>query len=61
MMIVSIRPELNSAEYLWGHWKQYELPSLCPKTFWELSDHARRALRRLRRRPTVVTAFLETR
>lgn len=50
-------PELNPVEFLWGHWKQHELPNLCPKTFWELSDHARRALRRMRRRPTLVTAF----
>jgi transposase len=23
-------PELNPVEYLWSHWKQYELPNLCP-------------------------------
>lgn len=50
-------PELNPVEYLWGHWKQHELPNLCPKTYWELSDSARRALRRMRRRPTLITAF----
>ena len=50
-------PELNPVEYLWGHWKQHELPNLCPKTYWELSYAARRALRRMRRRPTLVTAF----
>ena len=50
-------PELNPVEYLWGYWKQHELPNLCPKTFGELSYHARQALRRMRRRPTLVTAF----
>ncbi len=50
-------PELNPVEYLWGYWKQHELPNLCPKTFRELSHHARHALRRMRRRPTLVTAF----
>ena len=50
-------PELNPVEYLWGHWKQHELPNLCPRTYWELSHAARRALRRMRRRPTLVTAF----
>lgn len=50
-------PELNPVEYLWGHWKQHELPNLCPKNFGELSHHARRALRRMRRRPTLVAAF----
>jgi len=23
-------PELNPVEYLWGHWKQHELPNFCP-------------------------------
>ena len=50
-------PELNPVEYLWGHWKQHELPNFCPKNFGELSHQARRALRRMRRRPTLVTAF----
>ncbi len=50
-------PELNPVEYLWGHWKHHELPNFCPKNFEQLSHHARRALRRMRRRPTLVTAF----
>src|SRR3989442_495979 len=50
-------PELNPVEYLWSHWKQHELPNLCPTTFGHLSHHARKALRRMRRRPTLVIAF----
>ena len=50
-------PELNPVEYLWGYWKHHELPNFCPKSFFELSFHARNALRRMRRRPTLVTAF----
>jgi transposase len=50
-------PELNPVEYLWSHWKQHELPNFCPTTFGQLSMHARRALRRMRRRPTLVYAF----
>jgi transposase len=50
-------PELNPVEYLWGYWKMHELPNYCPKTFGELSQQARRALRRMRHRPTLVTAF----
>ena len=50
-------PELNPVEYLWGHWKQHELPNVCPKDLWQLSDGARRALRRLRSRPRLITAF----
>ncbi|PYX75589.1 MAG: hypothetical protein DMG72_07020, partial [Acidobacteria bacterium] len=50
-------PELNPVEYLWSHWKQYELPDFCPTTFGQLSHYARKALRRMRRRPTLVIAF----
>ena len=50
-------PDLNPVEYLWGHWKHHELPNFCAKSFAELSWHARRALRRMRRRPTLVRAF----
>ena len=50
-------PELNPVEYLWSHWKQHELPNFCPQTFWQLSHYARMALRRMRRRTTLVTGF----
>lgn len=50
-------PELNPVEYIWGHWKQHELPNFCPRDFAQLSHHARRALARMRRRPTLVRAF----
>jgi hypothetical protein len=26
-------PELNPVEYLWGYWKQHELPNFCPQSF----------------------------
>ena len=50
-------PELNPVEYLRGHWKQHTLPNVCPKDLWQLSEGARRTLRRLRRRPRLITAF----
>jgi transposase len=50
-------PELNPVEYLWSHWKQHELPNFCPQTFLQLSHYARKALRRMRRRTTLVTGF----
>ncbi|HVO64367.1 MAG TPA: IS630 family transposase, partial [Terriglobales bacterium] len=52
-------PELNPVEYLWSHWKQHELPNFCPTTFGQLSDSARRALRRMRWRTNLVCAFWE--
>jgi transposase len=50
-------PELNPVEYLWGYWKHHALPNFCPKTFGELSAHARSALRRMRQRRTLVPSF----
>ena len=49
-------PELNPVEYLWGYWKQHELPNVCPKDYWELDARARQALRRMRK-PRLVAAF----
>ena len=50
-------PELNPVEYLWGHWKHHELPNVCPRDLWQLNEGARRTLRRIRRRPCLITAF----
>ena len=50
-------PELNPVEYIWGYWKQHELPNVCPKDYWQLSEAARRTLRRMRRRPRLINAF----
>ena len=50
-------PELNPTEYIWGHCKHHELPNACPKTFADLACGARRALTRMRRRPTLIIAF----
>jgi len=50
-------PELNPVEYIWAHWKQHELPNVCPRDYWQLSQAARRTLRRMRRRPRLITAF----
>jgi transposase len=50
-------PELNPVEYLWGHWKHHEIPNLCAETLALLSHHARRALRRMQRRPSLLKAF----
>jgi transposase len=50
-------PELNPVEYLWGYWKRHELANFCPRDFGQLSYYAPRALRRMRRRPTLAMAF----
>lgn len=50
-------PELNPTEYIFGHLKHHELPNFCAKNISELSQYARRALTRMRRRPRLVRAF----
>ena len=50
-------PELNPVEYLWGYWKYHAIPNFCAKDFGHLTVSARLALRRMQRRPTLVTAF----
>ena len=50
-------PELNPIEYLWGYAKDNDLANLAPKDLWELSDAAKKALRRVRRKPNCIRAF----
>jgi len=50
-------PELNPVEHIWSYLKEHELPNFCPRELWQLSAAARDALRRMRRRPTLVAAF----
>jgi hypothetical protein len=42
-----------------GLLKRHELPNFCPRDFGQLSYYARRALKRMRRRPSLVMAFWE--
>ena len=48
---------LNPVEYIWAYWKQHELPNVCPKDYGELNERARKALRRMHRKPRLITAF----
>ena len=50
-------PELNPVEFIWAHWKQHELSNVCPKDYYQLSEAALHTLRRMRRRPRLITAF----
>jgi transposase len=49
-------PELNPVEYMWGHLKTHEIANLLVTQAWELSLEATAALRRMRRRPAIITA-----
>jgi transposase len=50
-------PELNPAEYIWGYFKQHQLPNLCARDLGQLGALGRKALRNMRRRPKLIAAF----
>lgn len=49
-------PELNPVEYMWGHLKTHEIANLIVTHAWELSLEATAALRRMRRKRSIVAA-----
>jgi transposase len=49
-------PELNPVEYMWGHLKTHEIANLVATQAWELSFEATAALRRMRRRRSIIAA-----
>ena len=49
-------PELNPVEYIWGHLKTHEIANLIATKAWELSFEATAALRRMRRRTSIIIA-----
>ena len=49
-------PELNPVEYMWGHLKTHEIANLVATQAWELSFEATAALRRMRRRQSIIAA-----
>ena len=49
-------PELNPVEYMWAHLKCHEIANLITTQAWELSFEATHALRRMRRRPSIIAA-----
>lgn len=50
-------PELNPVEYVWGYLKRHEIGNLCATNLHQVSDFARRRLRSMQRRSTLVSAF----
>lgn len=49
-------PELNPVEYFWSQLKNHEIANLIATQAWELSMEATAALRRMRRRPSIIAA-----
>ena len=50
-------PELNPVEAIWAYLKKHEIANFCAKDIHEVSDFARRRLKSMQRRPTLVRAF----
>jgi len=50
-------PELNPAEYIWGHLKNHALANFCPQDLWHLGREARRQLKHTQRRTALIRAF----
>ena len=50
-------PELNPVEAIWAYLKKHEIANLCPTRLAEVSDFARRRLKSMQRRPSLIRAF----
>jgi len=50
-------PELNPVERIWGYLKHHAIPNYCAENFADLTHRARRNLRSMQRRQTLITAF----
>jgi transposase len=50
-------PELNPVEQIWNYLKNREIANLCAKHLGEVSDLARRRLKSMQRRPSLIRSF----
>ncbi|MFO1459214.1 MAG: hypothetical protein U1G08_07365 [Verrucomicrobiota bacterium] len=49
-------PRTNPVEYMWGNLKTHQIGNLIATQAWDLSMQATAALRRMRRRPSIIAA-----
>jgi transposase len=50
-------PELNPVEAIWAYLKKHEIANFCATKIDQVSDYARRRLKSMQRRPTLIQAF----
>jgi transposase len=50
-------PELNPVECIWGYLKHHAMPNYCARDLGDLAQRARRNMRSMQRRATLVRAF----
>lgn len=58
VLLPGYSPQLNPTEWLWANLKGKELANLCPEGIGGVSGEARRGIRRIRRRPSLMASFL---
>lgn len=52
-------PDLNADEGVWQYLKHNVAGNFCPQSLDELEDHLHRGVRRMQRRPTLLTSFFK--
>lgn len=50
-------PELNPVEQIWNYLKNREIPNLCAANLAQVGDIARRRLKSMQRRPSLIRSF----
>jgi hypothetical protein len=58
VLLPGYSPQLNPTEWLWANLKGSELANLCAEDITDAEDEARRGIRRIRRRPSLMKGFL---
>lgn len=51
-------PDLNPTEWLWAHLKRCELANYCPEDLCAVGHEARRAMRRVKKRLSLLDGFM---
>jgi transposase len=55
--LTAYAPELNPVERIWGYLKTHAMPNFCARYLGDLTYAARRRVRSMHQRPTLISAF----
>jgi transposase len=58
VLLPGYAPQLNPTEWLWANLKGSELANFCAEDITDAENEARRGIRRIRRRPSLLEGFL---
>lgn len=59
VLLPGYAPQLNPTEWLWANLKGSELANFCAEDITDAEDEARRGVKRIRRRPSLLQGFLK--